>query len=314
LSDYLEALGRTAFGIAPKSTQALREASEGFDKVGKVPSAGNATLSDHLADIQAASQRFGDTSPAQATAAWLAGVGATGLLGRLLAGERLVGQAAARATPELVAPLVRRLGPEFAERVAPATAQEEPAAVSAAAKTDLAASPSLAKAESAPATNAASGAETAPEAVAQLPTEPDVAYQTYLLRKTEGTGRKRHIREANENYLKATEDDPGLALAMSKLGIKIERTPRGKVPWKPPEGWTWHHHPHDEGLMQLMPRSQHESPQFQAILHPFKYGGGGHAKWGQYYLHIPGAATGGIWLTQHPDAEAEGGAQEQEYD
>ena len=38
LADYLEALGRTAFGVAPKSTQALREANEGFEKVGKHPS------------------------------------------------------------------------------------------------------------------------------------------------------------------------------------------------------------------------------------------------------------------------------------
>jgi hypothetical protein len=144
--------------------------------------------------------------------------------------------------------------------------------------------------------------------------EPDVAFETYLLRKDKGTGRKRHIREANENYLRATENDPGLALSMSKLGIKIERTPRGKVPWRPPEGWTWHHHPHDEGLMQLMPRSQHESPVFQPILHPFKYGGGGFAKWGDKYLHVPGAATGGIWLMQHPDAESDSGTQEQEYD
>ena len=101
LADYLEALGRTAFGVAPKSTQALREANEGFEKVGKHPSEGAATFNDHLADIGAERQRFGNADPEQATAAQLvpllAGLGTTRLLARALSGERLIGAAAARA-------------------------------------------------------------------------------------------------------------------------------------------------------------------------------------------------------------------------
>ena len=104
LSDYLEAVSRTAFGVAPKSTQALREADEAFrnGKAGKVPNQGAATLDDHLEDIHAASQRFGNAYPAQATASWmtgavgpLAGVGRTALLARILSGEPLIGTLAA---------------------------------------------------------------------------------------------------------------------------------------------------------------------------------------------------------------------------
>jgi hypothetical protein len=266
LSNYLEALARTGVGVAPKSTQALREADEAFrnSKVGKVPSQGAATVDDNLADIHAASQRFGNAYPAEATASWLAGLGATSLLARALTGQPLVGELAGRAAPELASPSLRRLGLELPEQIAP---EKRPY---------------------------------------------NVAFQTWLLEKPEGTGRARHIREANENYLRAIENDPGLALWMSKLGIKLERTPRGKVPWKPPEGWTWHHHPHEEGLMQLMPRWQHESPWFQGALHPFKYGAGGYARWGHKYVHIPGAAMGGTWLMQHPQAEPESNAQQQD--
>jgi hypothetical protein len=313
LSDFAEAGARTLLGWQPQSIQARRSADEAFreGKARKVPSQEGATFDDHLADIGAASQRFATAYPteeaeARVVAPLLAGVGPTGLLARILSGERLIGATAPRVAPQVVAPLARPLGPELAEEV--------PAAATAAAKPDPLAPPSLAQAESTPATNAVSRAETAPQTGAQLSAEPDVAYQTYLSRKDKGSGRARHIREANENYLKATENDPGLALSMSKRGIKIERTPRGKVPWRPPEGWTWHHHPHDQGLMQLMPRLQHESPQFQTLLHPFKYGGGGYAKWGDKYLHLPGAATGGTWLMQSPDGESDGGAQEQEYD
>jgi hypothetical protein len=307
LSDYLEALGRTAFGVAPKSTQALREASEGFDKVGKVPSAGNATFSDHLADIQAASQDFGNASPTQSTAAWLAGVGSTGLLGRLLAGERLVGQAAARAAPELVAPLARRLGPELAERAvagaASAAAKAEPGAIPAAAKAESVALPGLT--ESKPATEAVGS----PSADANRRNY-SVAAEVMLKEKPVGTGRVGHIREANENLLLKKESDPEYADLLQKLGVNLERNRWGGAPRRPPKGWTWHHHPYQEGLVQLMPRSQHEARELQAVLHPFKYGAGGFARWGHKYV-IPGASTGTLWSMQHPDAQTDDSVQQQ---
>jgi len=62
--------------------------------------------------------------------------------------------------------------------------------------------------------------------------------------------------------------------------------------------------------MQLMPRSQHEARELQAILHPFKYGAGGFARWGHKYV-IPGASTGAIWSTQHPDAQTDDSPQQQ---
>jgi hypothetical protein len=315
-SDYAEALGRGLLGWQPQSIQARRSAEDAFreGKPGKVQSQESASLDDHLADIHAAAQRFHNFYPTEEAEAQgigivgpaLLGLSATGLLARMAAGERLAATSVARPAPQVFTPLARRVGPELAEG-APATASAaataEPSVGSAATEVERGTIPAAAKTD--PVTSLG---------LAEAQSEPDVAFQTYLLRKDKGSGRKRHIREANENYLRATENDPGLALSMSKLGIKIERTPRGKVPWKPPEGWTWHHHPHDPGLMQLMPRSQHESPLFQAILHPFKYGGGGYKKWGNYYSHIPGAAAGGIWLMQHPDAEPEGEPQQPEYD
>ncbi len=317
LSDYLEALGRTAFGVAPKSTQALREASEGLDKVGKVPSIGNATFSDHLADIQAASQDFGNAST-QATAASLAGVAATGLLGRLLAGERLVGQAATRTAPELVAPLARRLGPEFAKRGVPpaasVTTKAEPAAIPAAAKAESAASPALAESEPAATAGAVQKNEPATEAIGSSSVEPNrrnysVAAEVRLKEKPVGTGRRGHIREANENVLRRKESDPEYADLLQKLGINLERNRWGDAPRTPPKGWTWHHHPYEEGLVQLMPRTQHESRLLQGVLHPFKYGAGGFARWGHNYV-IPGASTGALWSMQHPDDQTDDSVQQ----
>jgi hypothetical protein len=163
--DFGEAGARTLLGWQPQSIQARRSADAAFreGEAGKVQSQGGATFDDHLADIGAASQRFANVYPTEETKArgigiiapLLAGVGTTVLLARILSGERLIGAAAARAAPRAIAPPARRLGPELAEGA--------PAAASAAAKTDLVASPSLAEAESAPATNTAAGAEDAPD-------------------------------------------------------------------------------------------------------------------------------------------------------
>ncbi len=226
--NYGEALARTGLGLAPKSTQALGEANAALGKVGKVPSEGDATFSDQLADIAAASQRFDNAYPAQATAAGLfgtglpllAGFGTTGLLARILSGERL---------PELAAPLAGRLGPKLAEGAAPATAavasEAEPAVVPAAAKAESVGSPVSADGEPAVAANTVPRTEAVPETIPPR-TQPDgryysVAHETMLKEKPTGTGRKRHIREANENLLNEMENDPELASMMSKLGVNL---------------------------------------------------------------------------------------------
>jgi hypothetical protein len=59
-----------------------------------------------------------------------------------------------------------------------------------------------------------------------------------------------------------------------------------------------------------MPRSQHEARELQAMLHPFKYGAGGFARWGHKHV-IPGVSTGAIWPMQHPDAQTDDSSQQQ---
>jgi hypothetical protein len=290
-SDYAEALGRRLLGSQPQSIQARRSAEQAFreGKPGKVQSQESATLDDHLADIHAASQRFHDFYPTEEAGSRivgpaLLGLGTTQLLARALSGEPLVG-AAARTAPQAVGPLARQLGPELAEGAAPGTAHV------------------LAEAE--PTTEAGA----APEAIARPPAKPDgryysTAYETELEPKSEGTGRPGHNREANENLLQQTEKYPDFAQTMEDGGVHLQRTPTGLAPDRPPPGWTWHHVTDREGILHLMPRSQHEAKEFQKLLHPLPRGGGGHSLWGDRYVQIPGATTGAIWSTRDPRGPA----------
>lgn len=332
LSDYLEAVSRTAFGVAPKSTQALREADEAFrnGKAGKVPNQGAATLDDHLEDIHAASQRFGNAYPAQATASWmtgavgpLAGVGRTALLARILSGEPLIGTLAAPRAARLAAAAATKAEPVAASilakaepAVTSAAAQTEAAAIPAAAKTESIASPALSETEFALGAKVVPKSEPASEAIGSPSGQPNrrnysVAAEVRLMEKPVGTGRRGHIREANEDVLRRKESDREYADLLQQLGINLERNLWGRAPARPPKGWTWHHHPHEEGLVQLMPRSQHEASELQALLHPFKYGAGGFARWGHKYV-IPGASTGAIWSMQRPDTQTDDNSNSQQ--
>jgi hypothetical protein len=294
LSDYLEALARTGLGWEPNSTRAARAADEAFHNstAGKIPNQDTATFDDHLADIQAASQRFSNAYPAQATLARgigiaapvLAGVGTTNLLARFLWGERVIGEAAARAAPQMVAPLARQLGPELAEGAAPGAARV------------------LAEAEP------AAEAGVAPEAIARPSAKPDgryysAMYETELKPKLEGTGRPGHNREANENLLQDKERYPDFAQMLENGGVYLKRTPTGLAPDRPPPGWTWHHVTERKVILHLMPRWQHEADVFQKVLHPLPRGGGGYSVWGPEYVQIPGASTGAMWYLHHRDAE-----------
>ena len=310
--DYGEALAKTKVGWEPQSTRARHSADEAFrdGKPGKVQGQEGATFDDHLADIHAASERFDQTHPEQAAAArlvpFLAGLSATGLLARLASGERLIGATAARSVPQAVAPLAGRLGPELPEGA--------PAAASAAAKVEPALTSILRKEEPA-VPSAAAQTEPPPEAVGSPlighnRRNYSVAAEVRLLEKPFGTGRRGHIREANEEVLRRKESDPEYADLLQRLGINLERNRWGSAPRRPPKGWTWHHHPHEEGLVQLMPRSQHEASELQALLHPFKYRAGGFARWGHKYA-IPAASAGAIWPMQHPDAQTDDSSQQQ---
>ncbi len=318
-SDYAEAEARTLLGWQPQSVQAQRSADEAFreGKPGKVHSQESATFDDHLADIQAASQRFGQTHPAQATAAELVpllfGLGATGLLARILSGERLIGATAARAAPQVLAPLARRLGPELAD-AAPAApsvaAKAEPAAIPAAAKAESVPSPVLAETD--PGT-----AATPPEASARPAAKPDgryysAVYEVELKPKSEGTGRPGHNREANEILLQDREKHPDFDQMMEDGGVHLRRTPTGLAPDRPPPDWTWHHVTDREGILHLMPRWQHEADEFQKVLHPLPRGGGGYSLWGPRFVQIPGATTGAIWSTQRPRDSANSPQQDQD--
>ena len=106
------------------------------------------------------------------------------------------------------------------------------------------------------------------------------AYEMKLSKESyPGVSRARHFQEANESLLKAMESDKGLAKSMNELGVNLERTPTGLAPRRPPENWTWHHEV-DEGVMRLVPRSQHTpGSQYWQVLHP--NGHGGYAVWGK---------------------------------
>jgi hypothetical protein len=191
-SDFAEAAARNSLGWEPKSTRARRAVDEALrtSRVGKVPSISAATYDDHLTDVGAESQRYTDTYPVEAAGLGLAGASATGLLGRLLAGERLVGEAAARAAPQLAAPVVRRLGSEIAEQAAPSVA---------ATKAESVATPIRSEAGPSGTANAVSEAEATPQAIPRPPAEPDgryysVLHSTKLEPKREGTGRRGHNR------------------------------------------------------------------------------------------------------------------------
>jgi len=94
-----------------------------------------------------------------------------------------------------------------------------------------------------------------------------------------GGSRGRHFQEANDNLLKMMESDSGFAAMMDDIGVDFNRTSTGLAPRAPPADWTWHHAP-ESGLMQLVPRWQHQPGSiFQNVLHPG--GVGGYSIWGK---------------------------------
>lgn len=110
-----------------------------------------------------------------------------------------------------------------------------------------------------------------------------VAYETKLSPDMyPGLSRGAHFQAANSDLLQAMNSDPQFEAAMNDLipGIRDSLVgPRGGISRTSPSSlWTWHHAP-EEGVMQLVPRIQHQAPGLlQQLFHPG--GVGGFSIWG----------------------------------
>ncbi|WP_175608862.1 DUF6443 domain-containing protein [Chryseobacterium gambrini] len=84
-----------------------------------------------------------------------------------------------------------------------------------------------------------------------------------------------HFKAANTSLANAMISDAKFAAGMSELGITIPRSATGNILGKSPTNWVWHHDI-GEGIMQLVPKSQHPSipgGPFWRIMHPELKGG-----------------------------------------
>ena len=110
-----------------------------------------------------------------------------------------------------------------------------------------------------------------------------VAYEMKLASSMyPGLSRKAHFQAANAALLSDINSDPNFAAAMDALipGIKnLLVGSRGAIIRNSPSTlWTWHHAA-EEGIMQLVPRIQHEAAGvFQNFFH--RGGAGGYSIWG----------------------------------
>jgi RHS repeat-associated protein len=130
---------------------------------------------------------------------------------------------------------------------------------------------------------AAGGSAALISAIKAAPNVYSVAYEVELPNNAyPGRSRGYHNQVANQNLIHAMDVDPAFASAMNDLipGIQEQLVgPEGGVSRRPPSDWTWHHDYWNSGVVQLVPRSQHEASEFQSLFHP---GGlGGYATWGK---------------------------------
>lgn len=89
-----------------------------------------------------------------------------------------------------------------------------------------------------------------------------------------------HFKEANTSLNNAMKSNPTFA----ELGITVPKSPTGNIMGKAPADWVWHHD-RAEGIMQLVPKSQHPNIPggiFWETLHP-DAGKGGMSIWGGGY-------------------------------
>ena len=108
-----------------------------------------------------------------------------------------------------------------------------------------------------------------------------IAYEMKLESSTFKSGYYTHFKTANTALANAMESDAKFATGISDLGIKIPRSGKGTIRGVSPENWVWHHNVED-GVMQLVPKSQHPSVPggiFWKTMHP--EGKGGMSIWGK---------------------------------
>ena len=93
-----------------------------------------------------------------------------------------------------------------------------------------------------------------------------------------GVSRYMHFKEANVALESAMAANP----ALKELGIVIPKNPQtGSIIGKSPTNWVWHHSV-EEGIMQLVPKSQHPNIPggiFWETMHPNRVGG--YSMWGK---------------------------------
>jgi hypothetical protein len=102
-----------------------------------------------------------------------------------------------------------------------------------------------------------------------------VAFETTIAEAGVGT-RASHFTDANKSLAAAMKNDAGFANMADSLGIQIPNR-LGQSP----ADWSWHHVPDQPGVMQLVPRSQHQGGPWQPLLHPNQEGG--FKLWGSQY-------------------------------
>ena len=95
-----------------------------------------------------------------------------------------------------------------------------------------------------------------------------------------GRSENAHFADANRQLYEAIQGDTefGAALESRYPGITEHVTPgpRGGYSRTPPteQGLTWHHHPENAGVLELVPQAHHAAPgPVQTLLHPEQRGG-----------------------------------------
>ena len=102
-----------------------------------------------------------------------------------------------------------------------------------------------------------------------------VAFETTIAEAGVGT-RASHFADANNSLSVAIKNDAGFASMADSLGIQIPNRLS-----QSPADWSWHHVSDQPGVMQLVPRSQHQGGPWQSLLHPNQEGG--FKLWGSQY-------------------------------
>ena len=109
-----------------------------------------------------------------------------------------------------------------------------------------------------------------------------VAFRTKLPSSAyPGRSRAYHFQQANRQLIEAMDANPDLAARIEAMipNIRQQLVHPRSFSRQPPTGWTWHHHA-DTGVMELVPRVQHEAAgSIQDLLHPG--GEGGMSIWGR---------------------------------